>query len=112
MNTARVAGQPGKQAPPFQDPKVGDKYKAQYQACLYKMPLQPVEERPETNPHYADDHHAYVKCLKSKGYKIHETFKSDGSPDGWTFDTDNADEPTEKADRDCHLEAFGGKGKK
>ncbi|WP_253209539.1 hypothetical protein [Streptomyces niphimycinicus] len=112
MNTRRVE-HPGDQAPPVQDQKVTDQYKAQYHACLYKMPLQPVEERPETNPHYADDHRAYVKCLSSKGYKVHQIFKSDGSPDGWTFDDNNdGGIPTDKADRDCRLEAFGGKDKK
>ncbi|MFG2358788.1 hypothetical protein [Streptomyces sp. NPDC048521] len=114
MNTARV-DRPGRQAPPVDDPKVADQYKAQYHACLYKMPLQPVEERPETNPHYADDYRAYIGCLKSKGMKVHEVFASDGSPDGWTYDKDVPKDggslPTEKIDHDCRLEAFGGKGK-
>ncbi|MEV5989117.1 hypothetical protein AB0L85_29705 [Streptomyces sp. NPDC052051] len=115
MNTARVA-QSGGQAPPFQDQKTTDKYKAQYQACRYKMPLQPVEVRPETNPHYADDHRAYVGCIKAKGLKIHETFDSAGTANGWTFDDDfpsgTSEQLIEKADHDCLLEVFGGKGKK
>ncbi|MFJ6074008.1 hypothetical protein ACIQFU_24745 [Streptomyces sp. NPDC093065] len=113
MNTGRVE-HPGEQAPPAQD--VADQYKKQYEACRYKMPLQPVEERPETNPHYADDYRAYVKCLNSKGLKVHEVFKPDGSPDGWTYDDDftgAGDSPAfRKTDNDCRLEAFGGKGKK
>ncbi|MET9013308.1 hypothetical protein ABZX74_20655 [Streptomyces olivaceoviridis] len=113
MNNARV-DRPGKQAPPVDDPKVADQYKAQYHACLSRMPLQPVEERPETNPHYADDHRAYVGCLKSKGMKVHEVFGDDGSPDGWTYDKDVPKDggglPSEKIDHDCRLEAFGGKG--
>ncbi|MGW2779484.1 hypothetical protein ACWC4C_44620 [Streptomyces olivaceoviridis] len=113
MNDARV-DRPGEQAPPVDDPKVADQYKAQYHACLSRMPLQPVEERPETNPHYADDHRAYVGCLKSKGMKVHEVFGDDGSPDGWTYDKDVPKDggglPTEKIDHDCRLEAFGGKG--
>ncbi|MEV7077924.1 hypothetical protein AB0N88_05165 [Streptomyces sp. NPDC093516] len=85
MNEQRVA-KPGGQAPPVDDPEIADQYKKQYRACLHKMPLQPVEERPETNPHYADDHRAHVACLRSKGLKVHETFASDGTPDGWTYD--------------------------
>ncbi|MEW2290111.1 hypothetical protein [Streptomyces sp. NPDC047841] len=110
MNNARV-DHPGKQAPPVDDPKVADRYKAQYHACLYKMPLQPVEERPETNPHYADDYRAYVTCLRRNGFKVHEVFTSDGSPDGWTGDDGGGSLPTGKADDDCRVEAFGGKGK-
>ncbi|CAM5355087.1 MULTISPECIES: hypothetical protein [Streptomyces] len=110
MNTKRV-DHPGGQAPPVDDQKVTDQYKAQYHACLDKMPLQPVEERPETNPHYADDFRDYVKCLRAKGFKVHEVFQSDGSPDGWTGDDDGGSFPNEKADNDCRLEAFGGKGK-
>ncbi|GGM23657.1 hypothetical protein GCM10010129_80090 [Streptomyces fumigatiscleroticus] len=114
MNTMRV-DRPGEQAPPVDDPKVADRYKAQYHACLYKLPLQPVEERPETNPHYADDYRAYVGCLKATGLKIHEVFDSDGSPAGWSYDEDfpkdSVDLPTDKVDNDCRLEAFGGKGK-
>src|SRR5690606_36368960 len=67
MNTKRVE-HPGDQPPP--DQNVADQYKKQYAACLYKMPLQPVEERPETNPHYADDYRAYVKCLNAHGLKV------------------------------------------
>ncbi|KOV72438.1 MULTISPECIES: hypothetical protein [unclassified Streptomyces] len=110
MNTKRV-DHPGGQAPPLDDQKVTDEYKAQYHACLNKMPLQPVEERPETNPHYADDFRAYVKCLRSKGFEVHEVFASDGSPDGWTGDDGGGGLPNEKADNDCRMEAFGGKGK-
>ncbi|MGW7572190.1 hypothetical protein ACWGJV_38795 [Streptomyces tendae] len=114
MNTGRVE-RPGEQAPPVDDAKVTAQYKKQYAACLYRMPLQPVEERPETNPHYADDHRAYAGCLKSKGLKVHEVFGPDGSPDGLTYDEDftgSGDSPAfRKIDNDCRLEAFGGKGK-
>ncbi|MFJ3667374.1 hypothetical protein ACIPSE_13050 [Streptomyces sp. NPDC090106] len=114
MNEQRVETA-GDQAPPVQDQKVADQYKAQYRACLYKMPLQPVEERPETNPHYADDYRAYVGCLRDKGVKVHEVFAADGSPDGWTFDddypTDGSGPYNDKLDNDCRLEAFGGHDK-
>ena len=115
MNTGRV-DHPGRQAPPVDDAKVTAQYKKQYAACLYKMPLQPVEERPETNPHYADDHRAYVACLNAKGLKVHAVFGPDGSPAGLTYDDDSTgvgDSPASvKIDNDCRLEAFGGKGKK
>ncbi|MFE7752322.1 hypothetical protein [Streptomyces sp. NPDC057428] len=115
MNDERVS-RPDKQAPPVDDAKVTAQFRKQYAACLYKMPLQPVEERPETNPHYADDHRAYVACLKAKGLKVHEVFKPDGSPDGWTYDEDSTgggdSAASPKTDNDCRLEAFGGKGKK
>ncbi|MGK3944662.1 hypothetical protein ABK046_40350 [Streptomyces caeruleatus] len=114
MNQERVE-KAGDQAPPVQDQKVEDQYKAQYRACLYKMPLQPVEERPETNPHYADDYRHYVGCLRDKGVKVHEVFAADGSPDGWTYDddypTDGSGPYTDKLDNDCRLEAFGGHDK-
>lgn len=114
MNTerARLAG--AKQAWPVDDPKITAQYKAEYDACLYKMPLQPVEERPETNPHYADDYRDWVKCLRAKGAKVHETFDSDGMPSGATYDdaSKGVGTPlTEKLENDCRLEAFGGKGK-
>ncbi|MFJ9589572.1 hypothetical protein [Streptomyces acidicola] len=115
MNQERAAAAGAKQAPP----KVGEadspKYRAAYDACLVKLPRQPPETSPETNPHYADDYRAYVKCLQGRGMKIHLISDTSVSPDGlaWTFDDDTTgslpESKIDQADRSCSQEAFGGK---
>ena len=46
------------------------KYPAIYRACQSKQPLQPPEEDPAKNPHYADDFRAFVACMNDHGLKI------------------------------------------
>ncbi|MDV7216798.1 hypothetical protein [Streptomyces prunicolor] len=85
-----------------------DKHPAAVKACLSKKPLQPPEEDPAKNPHYADGFRAYIKCLNDGGLKAHAL------PDnaGWTFDG-SAPTMSESAEnnleRNCALEAFSAK---
>ncbi|MET8946411.1 hypothetical protein ABZX30_23230 [Streptomyces sp. NPDC004542] len=81
--------------------------KAAVKACADELPLQPPEMDRTTNPHYDDDYRAYVKCLNGKGLKV--TALPDNS--GWTYDGNTTMSATEqsKADKNCTLEAFGGK---
>ncbi|MDG4759551.1 hypothetical protein [Micromonospora sp. WMMD710] len=86
--------------------------KAAYVACANKLPLQPPELDEERNPNYVSQWNDYVQCLRGRGMKIHAL--PDGS--GWTYDDGVAD-PTggldapamEKAEKECTMEAFGGK---
>lgn len=115
MNTERAQAAGKKQAPPLQSPEIGRKYKAAFDACLVKLPRQPPETQPDTNPRYADDYRDYVKCLQKRGMKIHMVPDTSVYPDGlgWTFDGNTAGIPASKepkAERDCTMEAFGGKG--
>ncbi|MBB4795194.1 hypothetical protein [Streptomyces nodosus] len=115
MNTERAAAAGAKQAPPKQGEADSPAYQAAYDACLVKLPRQPPETMPETNPRYADDYRAYVKCLQHRGMKIHLVSDTSVSPDGlgWTYDEDTTGTLSEskatEADRACSLEAFGGK---
>ncbi|MCD0484836.1 hypothetical protein LO771_21180 [Streptacidiphilus sp. ASG 303] len=105
----------GQQAPPTQDKAEIAKHRAGFDACRDKQPLPPPELEPQTNPHYADDFHAYVKCLRHRGVKVHIVPDTSANPDGlsWTFDSGNdpgiPESERDKADRACTLEAFGGK---
>ncbi|WP_253209285.1 hypothetical protein [Streptomyces niphimycinicus] len=106
---AKLAG--AKQASPVQDPAVVKKHQAGYDACLVKLPRQPPETEPETNPHFADDYRAYVKCLNKHGMRVHMVPDTSVSPDGlaWRYD-DGKQQISEaeqtKVDRACELEAF------
>ncbi|MET7487260.1 hypothetical protein [Streptomyces sp. NPDC005538] len=85
-----------------------DKYPAAWKACLSKQPLQPPELDPSTNPHYADDWRAYIKCLNDHGIKVHSL--ADGS--GWTYNKGYvqtmSDAERDEIDGKCEREAFGG----
>ncbi|CAL9517899.1 hypothetical protein SUDANB140_03790 [Streptomyces sp. enrichment culture] len=115
MNTKRAALAGAKQAAPQQGRADAAKYRPAYEACEVKLPLQPPETRPESNPDYADDYRAYVKCLQKKGMKIHLVQDTSVSADGlgWTYDEDTTgtlpDSEVLEADRSCSLEAFGDK---
>ncbi|TDV57291.1 hypothetical protein [Actinophytocola oryzae] len=75
--------------------------------CANKLPLQPPELEPETNPHYLDDYHEYMTCLTDGGLKVHpiEPFGT-----GWTYDdgvTQTLPEDQQrKLEHDCQVEAF------
>ncbi|MBU6531024.1 hypothetical protein [Streptomyces mayonensis] len=115
MNTKRAALAGAKQAAPQQGRADAAKYRPAYEACEVKLPLQPPETRPESNPDYADDFRVYVKCLQKKGMKIHLIKDTSVSADGlgWTYDEDTTgtlpDSQVLEADRSCSLEAFGDK---
>jgi hypothetical protein len=76
-------------------------------ACENKLPLQPPELDPDTNPHYLDDYHEYMTCLTDGGLKVHpiEPFGT-----GWTYDdgvTQTLPEDVQqKLEHDCQVEAF------
>lgn len=115
MYTKRAELAGVKQASPVQGPEISKKYRTSFEACLVKLPLQPPETEPGTNPHFADDYRDYVTCLNKKGMKVHMVPDTSVSPDGlgWNFDEDSpnissADETT--IERDCTKAAFGGKG--
>ncbi|MCX4903714.1 hypothetical protein [Streptomyces sp. NBC_00878] len=81
------------------------KYPAAYKACQSKNPLQPPEQDPAKNPHYADDYRDYIKCLNDGGLKVHAL------PDnaGWTYDSSvptMSASAQDKLDRTCTLKAF------
>ncbi|MFE5120473.1 hypothetical protein [Streptomyces sp. NPDC056669] len=107
---AKLAG--AKQASPVQDPAVVKKHQAGYDACLVKLPRQPPETEPETNPHFADDYRAYVKCLNKNGMRVHMVPDTSVSPDGlaWRYDDGKqqqlSDAEQTKVDHTCELEAF------
>ncbi|GHH85077.1 hypothetical protein GCM10018793_51650 [Streptomyces sulfonofaciens] len=115
MNTQRAAAAGQKQAWPLVPPGQEDRYRPAYDACLVKLPRQPPETSPRTNPHYADDYRTYVKCLKKHGMKIHmvpdTSVYSDGL--GWTYDSDATSSLPESeqpgVERNCTTEAFGGR---
>ncbi|MCW8103323.1 hypothetical protein [Streptomyces tauricus] len=113
MAKERAAATGAKQAPPKQG--LGDKYKDSFDACLVKLPRQPPETQPETNPAYADDFRAYVKCLQGQGMKVHMTPDTSDGPNGltWTYDEkERAGLPEAQeaeAQRKCTVEAFDGK---
>lgn len=115
MNTKRADIAGAKQAAPQQGRADAAKYRPAYDACLVKLPLQPPETRPESNPDYADDYRAYVKCLQEKGMKIHLVADTSVSADGlgWAYDKDTtgtlSDSATTEAEQTCSLEAFGDK---
>ncbi|MFI8183969.1 hypothetical protein ACIF70_26095 [Actinacidiphila glaucinigra] len=81
--------------------------KAAEKTCAGKLPLQPPELRRDSNPHYDDDYRAYIKCLNSHGLKV--VALADNS--GWTYDGQTTMSETEqtKVDKNCTMEAFGGK---
>ncbi|MFF7680239.1 hypothetical protein [Actinacidiphila glaucinigra] len=83
--------------------------KAAQKTCAGKLPLQPPELRRDSNPHYDDDYRAYVKCLNSRGLKV--VALPDNS--GWTYDgqTTMSDTEQTKVDKNCTMEAFGGKNR-
>jgi hypothetical protein len=76
-------------------------------ACENKLPLQPPELDPDTNPHYLDDYHKYMTCLTDGGLRVHpiEPFGT-----GWTYDDGVtqtlAPEVQQKVEHDCQVEAF------
>nr|WP_063826178.1 hypothetical protein [Streptomyces antibioticus] len=83
--------------------------KAATKACADKLPLQPPELDRSTNPHYDDDYRAYVKCLNREGLKV--TALPDNS--GWTYDGDTTMSQARQTeiDKNCTMEAFGGKAR-
>jgi hypothetical protein len=82
--------------------------KAAYTACAPKKPLPPVELDENANPNFAAQWEDNVRCLRAHGLKVHTT-----EPGGWTYDSADTSVPDNQADleRDCLLEAFGGKKK-
>ncbi|MFE0629270.1 hypothetical protein ACFW3D_20210 [Streptomyces sp. NPDC058864] len=83
--------------------------KAAEKTCAGKLPLQPPELRRDSNPHYDDDYRAYIKCLNSHGLKV--VALPDNS--GWNYDgqTTLSDTEQTKVDKNCTMEAFGGKNR-
>ncbi|MFD4788837.1 hypothetical protein ACFWN1_17620 [Streptomyces sp. NPDC058459] len=112
MNTKRVAGS-GRQAPPLDQDSVKPRYRPAYDTCQIKMPLQPPEYDEDKNPHFADDIRAAVKCMRHRGMKVHVPSGSDMEGLWWAYDEDQtgapAEEPAQRAEKECRLEAFGGK---
>jgi hypothetical protein len=76
-------------------------------ACENKLPMQPPELEPESNPHYLDDYQEYMTCLTDGGLKVHpiEPFGT-----GWTYDDGVtqtlAPDVQQKLEHDCQVEAF------
>lgn len=69
--------------------------------CASKRPLIAPELDEKRNPHYKDQFHAYVKCLRDHGVMVHEV------PDGWTYDQDYNSRPDEsKIDKTCERDSF------
>jgi hypothetical protein len=82
--------------------------KSAYVACAGKKPLPPVELDENANPNFAAQWEDNVRCLRAHGLKVHTT-----EPGSWTYDSANTEVPDNQAqlERDCLLEAFGGKNK-
>lgn len=113
MNHERAEAAGVKQATPMQGAAVAKKHKAAYDACLVKLPRQPPELSPDSNPDFADDYRAYVKCLNKKGMRVHMVPDRSVHPDGLSWRHDEGAQPQlssaeqAKIDRTCNQAAFG-----
>jgi hypothetical protein len=78
--------------------------KAAYVACAAKLPLQPPELDPATNPDYNGQWNDNVRCLRAHGLMVHVT-----KPGEWTYDSSDTVVPDNEAalEKSCLLEAFG-----
>jgi hypothetical protein len=83
-------------------------YPKALKACGGKRPRQPQELDPKTNPHFMDDFRKQIQCMNDRGVKV------DGLPDGsgWNYRGESTLSSAEvtRIDRQCQVEAFGGKG--
>ncbi|GAA0587089.1 hypothetical protein GCM10010172_85210 [Paractinoplanes ferrugineus] len=80
--------------------------KSAYTACAIKLPLQPKELDPDTNPKFPEQWQDNVRCLRKHGLKVHVT-----EPGEWTYDDDFQHVPDQdKLEKDCLQEAFGANG--
>ncbi|MEU1620309.1 hypothetical protein ABZ479_23750 [Streptomyces sp. NPDC005722] len=106
---AGAAAPPGEEQPLFIAEPVPEGAK---RACADKLPLAPPELDPALNPRYRQDWQEDVKCLRSKGIKVHLVNDTSDGPNGltWTYDDDyvGTGQDTSKIEHDCEMEAFGG----
>lgn len=87
-----------------------DEYPKEFKACEAKRPIAPPEMNPATNPEYADDFRAWVRCMNDKGLKVDAL--ADGT--GWTWAEETGPVPPGSAqanliELDCQKEAFSAK---
>jgi len=78
--------------------------KSAYLACADKLPLQPRELDPDTNPKFAEQWNDNVRCLRKHGIKVHVT-----EPGEWTYDDSGFVIPPnqDQIEQQCIQEAFG-----
>ncbi|WIX79348.1 hypothetical protein QRX50_00575 [Amycolatopsis carbonis] len=80
------------------------------EACKGKLPLQPPELSPRTNPKFNDEFHAMVKCMTAKGAHVHVAPDTSVDPDGLTWQIDDGSSDThdnlDKLADQCQLQAF------
>jgi hypothetical protein len=74
-------------------------------ACLSKLPLDPPELDPATNPHYSDDLRVMVRCMNSHG--IRTVASADG--DSWSLvhGGDLGAPGFQTTQEKCQVKAFG-----
>lgn len=82
-------------------------------ACADKVPQQPPQLDPATNPHYRADWIANVACLRAHGVMVHLIADHSMSPNGlaYTYDSGAPPLPADLSQiaRTCQLDAFGGR---
>ena len=80
------------------------KYPAAYSACQSKLPLQPPQEDPAKNPHYADDFRAFITCMNDHGVKI-RAVSANGD---WNYDgtTTVSQSQQDTIQHTCTLKAY------
>lgn len=75
-------------------------------ACRDKAPLYPPQMDASTNPHYLDDYHQWVTCMRNRGMRI-RVLKPFGS--GFSYLPSPSLTPSERdrVEDECQLKAFG-----
>jgi hypothetical protein len=69
--------------------------------CASRLPIPPPEKDPNQNPHFAEQLHAAIQCLRRHGVMVHETEQ------GWTWDDGyHASADTTEIERNCDIESF------
>ncbi|MFI1379325.1 hypothetical protein [Embleya sp. NPDC020886] len=81
------------------------RFAREFKECEIKLPEMVPEMDPKQNPKYDDDMREWVKCMNARGLKVKVV------SDGWTYTGDStlSFEQQRKVERDCKMEAFGGK---
>jgi hypothetical protein len=94
---------------PRQNSRNDPAYREANQACDAKLPVNPPEEDPSTNPNYDDDVREWVQCMRGRGLKITRAPK--GSPSDFNYEDPDQmlDAKWQKVMDECKIEAFSAK---
>jgi len=102
--------QPGDILPDSSTPdhKPDPRFAEPEQKCINKEPLDPPEEDPKRNPHYADGMKAWADCLRNAGMKV-TVENLDGGEINLTVspaDGKTPDQAFENTNKQCEMKAF------